>query len=77
MLQLDLVVYKNQPGGTGFEGIKGSRRAAESWHCERQAKAISEGAASVEVDRLGLKELYKEDEAWRHEEGLEEAIRKA
>ena len=25
----------NHPGGTGFEGMKESRRAAEAWHCER------------------------------------------
>ena len=35
LLQLDLVMCKGHPGGTGFEGMKGSRRAAEARHCER------------------------------------------
>jgi hypothetical protein len=26
---------KSYPGSTGFEGMKGSCRAAEAWHCER------------------------------------------
>jgi hypothetical protein len=26
---------KSYPDGTGFEGMKGSHRAAEAWHCER------------------------------------------
>jgi hypothetical protein len=28
-------VLKSHPGGTGFEGMKGSCRAAEALHCER------------------------------------------
>jgi hypothetical protein len=51
VLQLDLVMCKNHPDDTGFEVMKGSWRAAETWHCERPWKAISEGAASVAVDR--------------------------
>jgi hypothetical protein len=31
---------KNHPGGTGFEGMKGSWTAAEAWHCERPWKVI-------------------------------------
>jgi hypothetical protein len=46
---------KNHPGGTGFEGMKGSLRAAEARHCERSWKAIDEGAASVAIDGQGLK----------------------
>jgi hypothetical protein len=46
---------KSDPGGTGFEGMKGSRRAAEAGHCERPWKAIGEGAASVAIYSLGLK----------------------
>ena len=46
---------KSHPGVTGFEGMKGSRRAAEAQHCERPRKAISEGAASVAIDGPGLK----------------------
>jgi hypothetical protein len=46
---------KDHPGGTGFEGMKGSGRAAEARHCERPWKAIGEGAVSVAIDGLGLK----------------------
>lgn len=28
-----LVMCKSHPGGTGFEGVKGSWRAAEAGHC--------------------------------------------
>ena len=63
MLWLDLVMCKSYPGGTGFEGMKGSHRAAEAWHCERPWKAIGEGAASVASDGLGLKGSCKGFEA--------------
>jgi hypothetical protein len=53
--QRDLVMCKGHPGGTGFEGMNGSCRAAEVWHCERPWKAIGEGAASVVIDGQGLK----------------------
>ena len=46
---------KSYPGGTGFEGMKGSRRAVEAQHYERPWKAIGEGAASVAIDGPGLK----------------------
>ena len=46
---------KNHPGGTGFEGMKGSWTAAEAWHCEGSWKAIGEGIASAVVDGPGLK----------------------
>ena len=46
---------KNHPGGTGFEGMKGSWEEAEAGHCERPWKAIGEGAASAAVDSPGLK----------------------
>jgi hypothetical protein len=55
LLQQDLVMCKGHPGGTGFEGMKGSRRAAEARHCERPWKAIGEGTASVAIDSPGLK----------------------
>lgn len=55
LLQQDLVMCKGHPGGTGFESMKGSHKAAEPWHCKRPWKAIGEGAASVEVDSPGLK----------------------
>jgi hypothetical protein len=54
---------KSHPGGTGFEGMKGSRTAAEAWHCERLWKAIGEGAASVAIDGPGLKGSCKGFEA--------------
>jgi hypothetical protein len=47
-------MYKSHPGGTGFEGMKRSRRAAEAQHYERPWKAIGEGAASVAIDGPGL-----------------------
>ena len=61
---------KNHPGGTGFEGMKGSFLAAEAQHCERPWKAIGEGAASVAIDGPGLKGSCKGVEAWHHEESL-------
>jgi hypothetical protein len=48
---------KSHPGGTGFEGMKGSCRAAEGQHSERPWKAIGEGAASIATDGPGLKGL--------------------
>ena len=38
---------KRHLGGTGFEGLKGSWRATEAWHCERPGQATDEGAASI------------------------------
>ena len=61
---------KSHPGGTGFEGMKGSRKAAEARHRERSGKAIGEGAASVAIDGPGLKGSCKGVEAWHHEESL-------
>jgi hypothetical protein len=66
LLPISVVMFKNHPGGTGFEGMKGSWRTAEAWQCERPWKAIGEGAASVTVDRPGLKGSCKEVEAWCH-----------
>lgn len=31
----DWVICKSYRGDTGFEGMRGSRRAAGAWHCER------------------------------------------
>jgi hypothetical protein len=44
---------QGHPGGTGFEGMKESRRADEAQHCERPWKAIGDGAPSVAIDGLG------------------------
>jgi hypothetical protein len=60
MLQWDLVMCNSNPGGTGFEGMKGSRRAAEAQHCLRALMAIVEGTASVTTDSPGLTGLAKE-----------------
>jgi hypothetical protein len=61
---------KSYPDGTGFEGMKRSRRAAEARHCEGPRKAIGEGAASVAIEVPGLKVSCKGVEAWHHEESL-------
>ena len=55
LLQRNLVICKGHPGGTGFEGMKGSHKAAEAWHCERPWKAIGEGATVVAIEGPGLK----------------------
>ena len=70
MLWLDLVICKSYPGGTGFEGIKGSHRAAEAQHCERPWNAIGEGAASVAIDGPEQKGSCKGVEAWHRDESL-------
>jgi hypothetical protein len=70
-----LVICKNHPGGTGFEGMK-AWTAAEAWLCERPGKTIGEGA-SVAADGPGLKETCKEVEAWDHKGSLWEAIAEA
>jgi hypothetical protein len=36
-------MFKSHSGDTGFEGMKGSWRAAEAWHSVRPGKAIDEG----------------------------------
>ena len=59
MLQQDLVMCKSYPGGTGFESMKRSCRAAEDRHCERPWKAIGESAASVAIDGPGLKRSFR------------------
>jgi len=53
---------KSHPGGTGFEGMKGSSRGAEAWHYERPWKAIGAGDSPVAVDGPGLKGSCKEVE---------------
>ena len=70
MLQLYLVMCKSHPGGTRFEGMKGSYRAAEAWHYNRLGKTIGEGTDSVAVGFPGLKGSCKEDDACYHEGSL-------
>ena len=48
---------KSHPGGTGFEGMKGSWRATGALHCERPWKAIGKGATSVAIDGPGLERV--------------------
>jgi hypothetical protein len=61
---------KSYSGGTGFEGMKGSRRAAEAQHCERPWNAIGEVATSVAIDGPGQNGSCKGVEACHHEESL-------
>ena len=68
MLQMYLVMSKSNPGGTGFESMKGSWRTAKAWNCEKPGKAMGDGAALVVVDSIGLKGSCKEIEDWHHEE---------
>ena len=70
LVKLYSVMCKGHPGGTRFEGMKGTLRIAEAWHCERSWKAIGEGAASVVVDNPGLKGSCKEIKVWHYEESL-------
>lgn len=48
---------KCHPGGSGFEGMKGSWSTAETWHHERPGETIGEDAASVAVEGPGLEGL--------------------
>jgi hypothetical protein len=61
---------KGHPGGTGFEGMKGSCRAAKARLRERPGKAIGVGTASVAIDVPGLNGSLKGLEDWHHEESL-------
>ena len=54
MLWLDLVMCKSHSGGTGFERMKRSWRAAEALHCERPWKAIGESASLVAISAPDL-----------------------
>ena len=75
-LQLGLVVCKNKPGGSGFDGRKKSWRTAEAWHCKRPGKAIGDGSASFAIDGPGLKGSCRKVEVL-HEERIWEAIGEA
>jgi hypothetical protein len=44
---------KSHSGGTGFEGMKGSWDAAETWHCEKPGDVIGEGTNSLSVEGPG------------------------
>lgn len=70
--QLYLAMYKSHPDGTGFEGMQGSWRETEAWHCKRSGKAIRENEASITVEVLGLKGSGIKAEAWHHEESPRE-----
>lgn len=53
-------MFKNNRGGTGFDGMKESCRVVEAWHCKRPGKAFGEGIAAVALDDLELKGSSKE-----------------
>ena len=76
-LQLDLVMCKNHSGGTGFEGMKGSRRSYRTSYYGRPGKAIIEGVVLDELYSPGLKGSCKEGKFWHHEESLREVNEKA
>ena len=59
-------MFKNHLGGTDFDSMKGSWRAAEAWHCERPGKDIGKDAASVATGSPGLHRSCKV-EVWHHE----------
>ena len=52
-------MHKSHPGGTGFEGVKGSWKTAKALHCERPGKAIGKGAVLTAVDDPGLKGMQR------------------
>ena len=52
---------------TGFEGMKGSWRAAEAWPWERPGEATCEGVARVAVEAPGS---WRNIDVWHHEEGI-------
>ena len=59
MLQLYLVMCKSHPAGTGFEGMKGSWRAAEARHYERPRMAAWDWMGHAKDLRLGtMKKAY-------------------
>lgn len=49
---------KSCPGGTGFVGLQGSWKTAESCHCESLEGAIGAGADSVAAEDPGLKSWH-------------------
>jgi hypothetical protein len=54
----------------GFEGMKGSWRAAEAQHSEKP-EATGERAASVEIETRDLRISRREGEAWSMWQGLQ------
>lgn len=58
------------PGGTCFEGEKGSWRAAEVKHYRKPGEATCEGVARVAVEAPGLKGSWRAVEALHHGESL-------
>ena len=68
VLAVKLGSVKSHPGGPGFEGMKGSWRAAEAWHCERPGVGFGEEASSVSIRSVGLKGSWREFKGWHQEE---------
>lgn len=59
-MPVELVMYKNHLGGTGFESMKRTLRVAEVWHCESPGSTISKDTALVSVDGPGLRDHANE-----------------
>lgn len=56
----NLIMCKNPPTGSAFESMKGVWRAAEAWCPERPL------AASVAAEDPGLKQSWRDVEAWHY-----------
>lgn len=57
--KVSLVMCKNLPGCSGFEGIKESRRVAEASEHEQPGEASGEGTAAGDVEVPGLKGSWR------------------
>lgn len=66
--QPNSVTCKSLSGATGFAGMKGSWRKAETWYCERPGEAIGEGTAGVAMEAPGLKGSWRTTETLDHED---------
>jgi hypothetical protein len=77
VLQQDLVICKNHPSDTGFEGMKGSWKSSLGLALWDAWKAIGKGMASVVVDGPGLKGSCKGVEARPMKEAYKSLIAEA
>lgn len=59
-------MWKSLPGDTGFEGTKGSWRAAKAQYWEGPVEANEEAAALAVVEPPGLKGLWRNVNTWCH-----------
>jgi hypothetical protein len=51
---------KGHPGSTGFEGMKGTLRTAEAWHCEGHRRSLVKLHAQLLLIAQGLRGHAKE-----------------